>query len=341
MEAVNAGRIVVEVLDTHGRVSARERFAVGDTGKRRIVVGRSVAADVIVDDPHVAAAHVAIDVDGDGRVVLTDLGSRNGFIVDAHRHRGLAGHPLAHGEFKIGRTRLRVRTGRETLAPERADHEMDLSLMRNVSRVALVCALLWLAMVVYVTWLDAPRDMPTALAGALSVALALAAVWVSIWAVLGRMLQGEWRWLTHGAIFFGVSGLVFVLDTLLDIGWFAAGLSQGQWRETLLITLGLALVLYLHLTNVSALKRRTALLFAALLPALMVGTATWVQARNQARDVNYIGVREKLYPPMFRLRAGIGVEEYFTNAAELKVVADRKRKDLPSSDADAGDELIE
>jgi len=338
MEAVTVQRCLVEILSAHGRVEHRLRFDVPEGG-RKITVGRSLDADVILDDPHVAGLHAAIVIDDSGAVSVTDLDSRNGVIIAGRRSRGTM--PLLSGEFKLGRTWLRVRTDADPLAPERTDHEMDLSVVRNVSRVASICALVWLTIAVYMTWLEAPRDIPTTLAGTLSFALAIAAVWVSVWALLSRMLQGEWRWLTHAAIFFGVSSLVFILDVLLDVGLFALGLAQAQWRETILITLGLALLLHLHLINVSTMRRRTALVFASLFPVLIVGTTAWVQARNQARDVNHIGVREKLYPPALRLRSGISVDEYFMSAVKLKGLADDKRKALPSTDGDTPEDLIE
>jgi hypothetical protein len=338
METMKVTRCLVEVLSAHGRVEYRERFDVPEGG-RKIKLGRSLDADVILDDPHVAALHAAIGIDADGAVTITDLESRNGIIVAGRRQRGTM--PIGNGEFKLGRTRLRVRTDGAPLAPERTDHEMDLSLVRNVSWVASISAAAWLAIVFYVTWLEAPRDFPTTFAGTLSFALAISAAWVSIWALLARMLQGEWRWLTHAAIFFGISAVVFVLDVILDVGLFALGLPQGRWRETVLIALGLALLLHLHLINVSAIRRRTALVFAGLLPILIIGTTAWVQARSQARDVNHISVREKLYPPALRLRAGIGVDEYFASAAKLKAQADEKRRALPSTDGDATDELID
>src|SRR4029453_6059746 len=73
MEAV----MVVEVLSGHHRVRTRYRFAeVG--GEARCTVGRSVACDVVLDDPFVAAVHARVSVDAEGRVTVTDLESING-----------------------------------------------------------------------------------------------------------------------------------------------------------------------------------------------------------------------------------------------------------------------
>jgi len=333
---MSAQRVVVEVLDSHGRVRTRDRIELVP-GQAGATLGRSAAADVIVDDPHAAGLHASIALAEDGTLRVTDLGSLNGIVVDGTRHRGGRDLPVPGGLLQVGRTRLRLRTAGETLAAEKPDHGITADLARNVPWVGFWTAALWIGLVVYSAWLEAPRDLPTVVASSLTYALAIAAAWVAVWALLTRVLQGEWRWATHAAIFFGVSAAAFLLDLLLDVGWFAFALPQFGLRESLLWTAGLVAVLYGHLANVSAARRRTLALFAVALPVLVVGSASWVQMRNQSRDVNYIDVREQIFPPALRIRAGTSTDEYFGAAAKLKQVADDKRKSTPSGDADAPD----
>ncbi|MFD6948083.1 FHA domain-containing protein, partial [Streptomyces roseolus] len=47
-----------------------------------IRIGRSVEADVPLDDPDVSRAHCTVTVAGDGRVTVADLGSTNGTTLD-------------------------------------------------------------------------------------------------------------------------------------------------------------------------------------------------------------------------------------------------------------------
>jgi len=195
-------------------------------------------------------------------------------------------------------------------------------------------AVLWIALVVYTVWLEAPRDLPTVIASSLTYALAVAAAWIAVWALLSRVLQGEWRWAKHAAVFFGVTAVAFVVDAVLDVAWFSFALPQFDLRDALLWAIGLALLLYGHLSTISSAKRRTLMFFAGALPVLAVGSATWIQARNQVRDVNFIDVREQLFPPALRIRAGMGSDEYFTEAAALRQRADDKRRNTPSGDAD-------
>src|SRR5262245_50072860 len=154
MEAVTA--VIVEVLDGHGRVHARERLSL-TADRRTFTVGRSAAADVILDDPFVAGLHAAIEVTPDGLVRATDLGSVNGIVVKAKRHRQAQALELPDGLVQVGRTHLRVRTHAERLAAERPDHAGD----SRVSRIAYPAALLCTLFVGYFNWLTAPWDPAT------------------------------------------------------------------------------------------------------------------------------------------------------------------------------------
>jgi len=75
-------------------------------GKSRVVLGRvggEVGADLEIDDPQVSRAHAAVETQG-SRVVLQDLGSRNGtFVADEPVQTA----ELAdRDEFRVGATRL-------------------------------------------------------------------------------------------------------------------------------------------------------------------------------------------------------------------------------------------
>jgi hypothetical protein len=74
--------------------------------KARVVVGRAggdVGADLEIDDPQVSRAHVAIECHG-ARVVLQDLGSRNGTFAGEERVDSL--ELVDRDEFRVGTTRL-------------------------------------------------------------------------------------------------------------------------------------------------------------------------------------------------------------------------------------------
>jgi anti-anti-sigma factor len=85
-------------------------FPVPPTG---LLIGRRADAGVPLDDPEVSRRHAEV-LDRDGRLVLVDLGSSNGTLLNGQRVQGEA--PLADGDvLQIGRARLTVR-----LRPARA-----------------------------------------------------------------------------------------------------------------------------------------------------------------------------------------------------------------------------
>src|SRR5262249_37663185 len=115
---MNAGRVVVEGLDGHGRVQWRERLAL-DENRRTFPIGRSIEADVTLDDPVAAETHVSLAVTPDGRIFANDPGSVNGLIICRKSLRGACDLEVPGNVLQIGLTRLRVRTAAERLEPER------------------------------------------------------------------------------------------------------------------------------------------------------------------------------------------------------------------------------
>ena len=335
MEAVT--RVAVEVFDSHDRVHARERLVLAD-GRTRFTVGRSVAADVMIDDAHAASLHAMVELGVDGQWRVTDLGSVNGVIVNGARQRGATDLTLPGGMLQIGRTRLRVRSEHEALVPELLDRGTAGALTGHMPTIAIAGAVVCAWFVAYYAWLGAPRDSATVMAAGLVSLFVGTGAWTAMWALLTRVMRGEGRWVTHLAIAFGAGAVMLVLDWVLGLGWFAFSLPQFPARDGLLAVAASAAGLYWHMTTAAPLSRRTALLFAIVAPALILGTTSWVQARNQVRDVNFIGERAQLFPPALRLRQGGTVDAFFERAATLKDAADQKRKAVAGDDSGESEE---
>lgn len=83
------------------------------------VVGRDEKADFALDDEEISAQHATIRVDGPV-CVLTDLGSRNGTLVNGRPVREGVGQRLRHlDEIQVGSTRILVLQGRFRESPKR------------------------------------------------------------------------------------------------------------------------------------------------------------------------------------------------------------------------------
>ncbi len=314
--------IVVEILNRRDHVQSRQRM----DGKRRFTIGRGAGCDVIVDDPHVAAIHVVVDVAEDGGITLTDQNSVNGIWVKGQRIRSPQPASLVASDFRIGHTKFRVRSPNEQLAPERADGatatESQVAYGKWFAIGLLACAvLLGLS-----SWLDAPRDIAVTVAS-MFVGLSIAAgMWVGIWALLSRVMLLEWRWLTHGAILLCYVAVLTIADSIVDIGLFALDLRAPGWLKIALGTIAAGGLLYLHLLNASPMRKRIAGSVAFLIPALAFGTLNWVEARNQRRNVNYIESAQEVFPPYLRMRAAKPLNGFFDSMVKLKTEADEKRR---------------
>ncbi len=339
MEAVSderTGGALVEGLDGHGRVLWRERLGLAG-GRRRFTVGRAVDADVTLDDPHVAALHAAVELGDDGRWRVSDLGSANGLVVAGRRHHGAADLELDGGLLQVGRTRLRLRSSHDPLAPEQPDRDGAVAALRDPAWIVGLGAVAGALQLAYSSWLGAPRDLTSALVSALIAGGLVVGVWVTFWALLSRMILGEWRWLRHAAIFLGVAVVSQALEGLLGVASFALALPEWPAGAVWGGGLAVACALYLHLSNASHISTRRAVIVACLVPALSVGVGYWVQDRTQARNVNYIRSALRIYPPALRLRDARTIDSLFEDSQSLRAEAD-ERRDATEKYVDDGDE---
>lgn len=327
--AATAGMVLVELIGTHGRVQWRERVKLDETGA--FTIGRGVGADVTLDDPYAAPLHARVEITPEGNLLATDLGSVNGLVVAGKRVQGAQSLPLPGNELQVGRTRLRIRQSDETLVPELPDRVAPAALLRQPAVLAGVAALAGLLQLAYNVWSGAPRDLASTLVTALISALLGAGVWIAFWALLSRVMQGEWRWLRHAAIFFGVAAIFVALEGLLELAWFSFALPQWNLRMVLLGALAFGVALYLHLRHASHLSLRNAAWIACIVPALTGGVSHWLLDRSQARDVNHISTVQRIYPPALRVRGSVSLDEYLRAANDLRAAADHKRKAMPGT----------
>jgi FHA domain len=323
VEAVSVETILVEIIDGHGRVQAWQRLQLTEIS-RKLTIGRSVHADVTLDDPFAAGLHAAIEVRPDGRVAVSDLGSVNGVVVAGKRCHGVRDLDLPDNALQVGRTRLRIRTAREALDPERPDQLRPGYLLQQPVWIAGIAATACMLQTIYTTWLGAPGDLVAAAVSALGLTVAVIAVWVSFWGLLSRVMQGEWRWARHAAIFLSVVAAFTALTGVVDLGSFAFALPSWSHRSAWLAAIALGCALFLHLTSASPITRGRAAQIALLIPLLIAAGNQWLDERSRRRNVNNIGEAVRIYPPILRLRGSNTVDDYFRNCAALQQAADGK-----------------
>lgn len=314
----------------------RERVTV-NSSRRTLTVGRSLKADVMVDDEHVAPLHVSLEITPDGRTLATDLGTTNGIIVSGKRYHAARDMELAGRELQVGRTRLRVRTEHEVLSPEKADLFDVAARLHDPAWLAAACLLMLGAQLAYSSWLVAPQDLAAnmvALLGSMALVLAL---WVFVWALLSRVMRGEWRWLRHIAISAGALALYIGVDTLFGISMYAFSLPTPERNIAWLGATALGCAVCLHLIHASSLSTRSSIRIAAIVALAVLGTGYWRFQRPLEREVNYIASSIRLYPPYLRFSAAEPAESYYKSLTGLRNAADKKVKAAIAEDPDPDD----
>ena len=334
---MNAGRVVVEGLDGHGRVQWRERLAL-DENRRTFTIGRSIDADVTLDDPFAAEMHASLEVTPDGRIFANDLGSVNGLIICGKSLRGACDLEVPGNVLQIGRTRLRVRTAAERLEPERPYQLRPSSLLRDPVWIAAIGGVIGGLQLGYSSWLSAPRDLALSIVSLLMVAISIGAIWVAVWGLLSRIMQGEWRWIRHCAIFLGVSTTFVTVMGVLELSAFAFALPLPNNRYTWIGAFALAWGLWLHLIHASNLAAGRAALVACIVSVVLAGGNDWLQERYQTRNVNYIPARMHIYPPAVRLRPSDTMANYFKGLEGLRELANSRLIDALANDPNKDDD---
>jgi hypothetical protein len=327
--------VVIEQLDGRARVVMRDRVRLRPE-TRTFTIGRSVNADVTLDDEHAAALHAEIEITEDGQVLARDLGSLNGIVAAGTRHRDASGLALTDAPFQIGRTRLRVRTQTEALAAEKPDQLLTgpASFATDPVWLAIFGALACLAQHFYSSWVGAPRDLLDSFVLLVGMSALGLGAWVGLWALLSRLLLGEWRWRPHAAIVLCIGALYVALNGALDVVSFSLSLPAWGFRKGLLTLAALGGVLSLHLIYAANVTPRRAAQIACIAATVIGVGAYWVFERNTWRDVNHINAAMNIYPPALRLHSGESVARYFERATALRAAAERRRQAALLDDAD-------
>ena len=323
--------IVVEVLDAQGDVRARHRFA-AVTVDTRIRVGRSVICDVILDDPHVAAEHLLLRRDESGGICVTDLGSANGLSVNGSRIAGASDIALPGQHLSLGRTRLRIRTETEALAPELPDHAA--ARPHRSLLIAVIGATGMFGFSAYEKWLEAPTNLVSNVASEWFAMATVVTIWIAIWALVTRINISAWRWTAHVAI----ACLAMLVSTggawLLEIAEYAFQANQTRTAGMCGIFLLGAATLYAHLRVASRLPARRIAVVALLVAGTIVALTGWFGQQSRERDVNYVDEFGPMFPPAVRQVRATQANIYYLELGALKDEADDRRRAALAQRAD-------
>ncbi len=317
-----SGPWFVELLARNGDVLQRQRV-----DRLPIRIGRGYDNDVILDDDYAAAAHAVVDEDASGRLLLHDLGTRNGIVIHGKRRQDaeLTGDTVV----RIGHTALRVRAADFPVVPELLDrtfHGWE-GVLPGAAGLLLAGGVALLA-----RWLsDTEYFELVRYAEALAGGLAAALLWGGIWACANRLFARHARLGRHLFVFgCGAAALAgyALLGSLLAYAFSAEGFTHYASHVATVLLAGM---IYFHLCTIRP-RNRTRYRwvcagFAVLCSGLIL--AGNVQRTGRWSDELYMSV---LMPPAIRVSPDHGVDEFMRDVEAMKGPLDRSRGRKPGDD---------
>ncbi|WP_315756733.1 MULTISPECIES: FHA domain-containing protein [unclassified Bradyrhizobium] len=312
--------IWIEILSKHRDVAGR--FRVDAT---EISIGRGYDNHVILDDPYVAARHVRIFRDGEGRLVAEDLGSANGLFLD----RGKSRKPqlVLDGikPIRIGQTLLRIRDAGHAVEPERLAGS-ERGALPIIAAIALGVVLL--AINALMTWFAQTTEahLSDYLVPTLTM-IGVVVAWVGVWALLARLFSGRSHFLRH--LLIAQAGLIafWIYSEFAQIASFALTWTAVFTYGYVVSWIVLAATCFLHLREVG----RTHMLAKGMVVGLLLVVAIAVQTVQRSEALANSGrpnVSHVLMPPSLRLVPVQDEQAFFDDAARLRAKLDADRAAL-------------
>ncbi len=318
----------VEILSAGGDVLSRHALY-----RWPACIGRGYGADVMVDDAHLAPAHVRIEPGDDGRYTVRDLGSVNGIALAADGVRVTETRIGPDDVLVAGQTQLRVRPLSYAVRAELPLHLHTAQEARTSARELGLFAVLAALVIGAVVWnahlVTLHQDDGPALVFAALTSLVVIALWVSAWALLSRIVRGHGKFAAHGVIACGAMLVMLVVDVVFD--YLRFGLDTG-WLDYVGLMAGALIFAYAFYRHLCLASRATAraLGVSALLVSIVLYAGTLVL--EQVRDSTNHGRQrysETVKAPVFLLAKGWPVAAMLADADRLKRKVDEAAKNEP------------
>ena len=285
-----------------------------------IRLGRGYDNDFILDDAHAAPAHAVIEGGTDGRLVLRDLGTRNGVVYRGKRQSSieLTGDTV----IRLGHTSLRVRGADFPVPPELVDRTMH---GWEGALPGLVGMLLISVVALLTVWLGDTRPFQLSrYLQALAYGVAAGLVWGGMWAFANRLFGRHARLGRHLFIFgCGLAAIAVykIVSSMVAYAWSIEWLVRYGMHMAIALMAGMV---YFHLGTVRPQRRRYFASVCALLAVLGSGLTLVgnLQASGRVADQLYMPL---LLPPSMRASPDHSVDEFMAEAAAMKARIDAER----------------
>lgn len=322
---------LLEAVDRDGQVRQAWRVE-----RWPLTIGRALDNDVVLSDPHVAAHHAMLAVEGSMLFVRVGA-TRNGLAIGRERIAGGQTRELADAgadlDLHIGRATLRLRLAGHALAPEQ---EMA-TIVTHERRwqPTLLLALAVLAVVLANTWIDSdPEAFARAIGTALLSALFVGAVWCGLWALLSKTFTRQSHLGWHVRVFVVASLATLALAVLPPLVAFAFSWPWVTDFSFVAIYATVAGAIYFHLLAVEPARRR--LMRAVAVSGFVAGVALslWFNLQRTGRLGEELYMNH-LFPPQLRAARPVSSDRFIQSLAPMQAILDRKAKEQSGTDSDS------
>ena len=304
----------VERLDGKGGVV--ERFPIESFP---IKIGRAYGNDVILDDPYVCPAHVAIAPDEQGRLMVTDLESVNGLRESAWEKPVASLEIRSGSQFRIGHTQLRYCGVDHALAPTLVDRDSRRLWLNSPYTAVIVgvAVFLLLCLDAYLTIIE--RVTFAAIVSEPLSTFAMLLLWSGLWALASRVIVSRFHFPQHATIACGAIIGFFLLSffaewfeflfpsvpTLWIAGLFGSGLIIGA-------------LVYGHLKFASTMQRHSRLWAALLVSAVVVGVSAISDYAGRSKFSNAMEFTGILKPLDAAWLPAITIDEFVERSQKIR-----------------------
>lgn len=239
--------LVLQLINRAGVVIATHRFH-----QDRLVVGRALDCDLVLQDPHVDAHHLEITMDAHtGRLSGRDLGSLNGTWRLAQNPRGVLNKktalshegPFFSGQvFELGKTHLRICSSLHEVAPP-----LPLSRWEALGHfmahwwIYCVLGLLMIGLQVWDSYLSEPstKKLSQFALGAIYPVLA-AVVYAGVWGFIGKNIRQDNKFTSH--LTAALAAILVVTAFEFSAPYWAFHWELGRWETNIVTVFTAAMV---------------------------------------------------------------------------------------------------
>lgn len=298
---------IVEVLGRHGEILHRKRFSALPA-----TIGRGYDADLILDDPHVAAHHLRLEADEEGVFVLTDLGTHNGFSAPSQNSRSQSGTvEIAAGEtVRLGHSQIRIWRPNSVVSPEVLTQD-------GGNLWVWVSSLFWLLAAIGLmgtfSWFGATGPSRDGTVGYWIMLTTVAVlIWSGLWWLSSRASNRTEAYLGHLSVAASMVCLVIAGQFIANTGLFAFNLHRFGLDYLSDVVLGacLAYGVYRHLRLVSRASHAVlGALSVAVVAALLI-PASYISSQSDLDKIGLLDIPSTLRPPWMRIAEGISADEF-------------------------------